>query len=92
MCRRNEPDVDLDGRTAADRVDLAVLHGAQQLHLHVERQIADLVEEKRAAMGFDELAGVFFRGAGERTLLVTEQDAFDQIFGDRAAIDGDERF
>ena len=75
---------------AADRVDLAVLHGAQQLDLHVERQVADLVEEKRAAMGLDEFAGVFFRGAGERAFLVAEQDRFDQIVGDGAAIDGDE--
>ena len=29
-------------------------------------------------------------GAGEGALLMAEQDALDQIFGDRAAIDGDE--
>jgi hypothetical protein len=46
---------------AADRIDLAVLHGAQQLDLHVERQVADLVEEQRAAMRLDELAGVLSR-------------------------------
>ena len=74
MGGRNQPDVDLHGRFAADGVDLAVLHGAQKLDLHVERQIADLVQEKRAAMGLDELAGVFFGGAGERALFVAEKD------------------
>ena len=64
---------------AADRIDLAVLHGAQQLDLHLERQVADLVEEQRAAMRLDELAGVLFGGAGEGALLVAEQDALDQI-------------
>ena len=69
----------LTGRARADRIDLAVLHGAQQLDLHVERQVADLVEEQRAAMRLDELAGVLFGGAGEGALLVAEQDALDQI-------------
>ena len=44
---------------AADGIDLAVLQGAQQLHLGVERQFADLVEEQRAAIGFQEFADVF---------------------------------
>ena len=35
----------------ADALDLAVLEHAQQLHLHAERQLADLVEEDRAAVG-----------------------------------------
>ena len=33
----------------ADRHDLALLEEAQQLRLHVERQVADFVEEQRAA-------------------------------------------
>ena len=75
---------------AADRIDLAVLQGAQQLHLGVERQLADLVEEQRALIGFDEFADALLDGAGEGALLVAEQDALDQILRDGAAIDGDE--
>ena len=52
----------------------------------------DFVEKQRAAGGFDELAGVAFGGAGEGALLVAEQDRLHEIVGDRAAIDGDERF
>ena len=74
----------------ADGIDLAVLQGAQQLHLGVERQLADLVEEQRAPVGFEEFADAFLDGAGEGALLVAEQDALDQVLGDRAAIDGDE--
>ena len=44
------------GLAAADRIDLALLDRAQQLHLRVQRQLADLVEEQRAAMGLHELA------------------------------------
>ena len=88
---RDQPDVDPDRRAGADRIDLAVLHRAQQLDLHVERQFADFVEEQRAAMRLDELAGVLFGGAGEGALLVAEQDALDEVVRDGAAIDGDER-
>ncbi len=89
--RRDQADVDLDRTAGADRVDLAVLQRAQQLHLRVQRQLADLVEEQRAAVRLDELAGVLFGRAGEGALLVAEQDRFDQVLRQRAAIDGDER-
>ena len=72
-------------------IDLAFLQRAQQLDLRVERQLADLVEEQRAAVGFLELADALVDGAGERALLVAEQDALDQVLGDGAAVDGDER-
>ena len=81
----------LTGFLRADRVDLALLQRAQQLHLRVERQLADLVEEQRAAVGLLELADALVDGAGEGALLVAEQDAFDQVFGDGAAVDRDER-
>jgi hypothetical protein len=38
----------------------------------------------------DELAGVLLGGAGERPLLVAEQDRLDEVFRQRAAVDGDE--
>ena len=34
---------------AADRADRALLQGAQQLRLHAQRHLADLVEEQGAA-------------------------------------------
>ena len=75
----------------ADRVDLALLQRAQQLDLHVERQLADLVEEQDAAVRLLELAQVLVGGAGEAALLVAEQDGLDQVLRDGAAVDGDER-
>ena len=88
---RDQAEVDLDRLLGADRIDLALLQRAQQLDLGVERQLADLVEEQRAAVGFLELADALVDGAGERALLVAEQDALDQVLGDGAAVDGDER-
>ena len=88
--RRDQAEVDLDRLLGADRIDLALLQGAQQLDLRLERQLADLVEEQRAAVGLLELADALVDGAGERALLVAEQDALDQVLGDGAAVDGDE--
>jgi hypothetical protein len=45
----------LDRTRAADALDLALLNGAQQLCLQVQTQVADLVEEERAAAGQLEL-------------------------------------
>ena len=52
---RDDAHVDLDRLARADRLDFAFLDGAQQLDLRGRRQFADLVEEQRAARGFDEL-------------------------------------
>ena len=72
--RGDEAEVDLHRALGADRIDLAFLQRAQQLDLRFERQLADLVEEQRAAVGFLELADALVGGAGERALLVAEQD------------------
>ena len=75
----------------ADGIDFALLQGAQQLDLHVQAKLADLVQEQGTAVGFLEFAQMLVAGAGERALFVAEQDALDQVFRDGAAIDGDER-
>ncbi len=89
--RRDDADVDLLGLAVADAEDDALLQRAQQLHLQVQRQLADLVEEERALVGDLELAGPRRDGAGERALHVPEELALDQVLGDRAAVDDDER-
>ena len=49
--RRDHAHVDLERPRAADALELLLLQHAQQLRLHLERQLADLVEEQRAAVG-----------------------------------------
>ena len=56
-----------------------------------ERQVADLVEEERAAMRQLEAARLARGGAGERALLVAEQLRLEQRLGNRRAVDRDER-
>src|SRR5439155_24293647 len=78
-------------RRLADALVLAVLHEPQELRLERERQVADLVEEERAAAGGRDAAGVVAHGAGERPLRVAEQLALKQLGRKRRAGDGGER-
>ena len=59
-------------------VDLALLQRAQQLGLQLERQLADLVEEQRAAVRELEAARAALQRAGEGAALVAEELALDQ--------------
>ncbi len=89
--RGHEPHVDLERLDAADALELALLDRAQQLDLHLDGDLADLVEEQRAAVGELEPPGLARRGAGERALLVAEQLRLHQRLRDRGAVDLDER-
>ena len=60
----DEPHVDADRLDAADALELALLQRAQELHLHLDRDLADLVEEERAAVG--ELEAARLRGRPRR--------------------------
>ena len=86
----DDPRVDRDRLAAADPLDHPLLQEAQQLDLQRQRDVADLVEEQRAAMGELDLALGGLDRAGEGALLVAEQFGFEQILGDRGAVDRDE--
>ncbi len=64
---------------------------AQQLHLRGEADLADLVEEDRAAVRHLEEPGLGAVGAGERAALVAEQLALQQALLQRRALDDHER-
>ncbi|OIQ76326.1 hypothetical protein GALL_419930 [mine drainage metagenome] len=75
----------------ADRAHPALLHGAQQLGLHRQRQFADFVEKQRPPLRRREKAGVIGRRPGERTLAITEKFGFEQMLGNGAAVHRNER-
>ena len=89
--RRDEPDIDLHRRRAADPLEPLLLERAQNFGLQRQRQIADLVEKERSPVRHLELAGLPGHGAGERALLVAEELGFEQRFGNRRAVDRDKR-
>ena len=74
----------------AERAHFLLLEDAQQLDLERQRQLADLVEEERAAVGLDEEAAPRAVGAGEGALGVPEELALEQRLGNRAAVHRDE--
>ena len=88
---RDHAHVDRDGVGGADRPDVVFLEHAQQLDLQAHGHVADLVEQQRAAIGGLEQALVIAYCAGERSFDVAEQLRLEQVFGHRAAVDGDER-
>ena len=53
--------------------DLALLQHPQQLRLERERQLPDLVQQQRTAVGLLEQSRTIARGAGERAFYVAEQ-------------------
>ena len=56
-----------------------------------ERQLADLVEEDRSAVGRLEQPALLGDGAGERASLVPEQLALEQRLRERRAVQTEER-
>ena len=84
-------DVGVNRSAAADADDCFFFQHAEQFGLAGEAHVADFVEEQRAAGGQFEFAGARFVGVGERAFFVAEEFAFEQRFGERGAVHGDER-
>ena len=84
--RGNQPRVGAQRARAAETLELALLQHAQQLGLQLQRDLADLVEKHRAAVGQLEPADPLADGAGERALLVAEQLALEQAGRNRGAV------
>ena len=89
--RAEDADVDAERLVLADAADLAGFEEPQQLDLHALVQLADLVEEERAAVGDLEEPLAVRVGAGEGPLAMAEELALDQVLGQGAAVDRDER-
>src|SRR5205823_5076772 len=85
------PDVDSFGARAAETLELPLLEHPQQLRLQLERDVADLVEEERPAVGQLETADPLRDGPGESAALVAEELALEQARRDGGAVDLDER-
>ena len=75
---------------ASDALDLVLLQRAQDLALQRKTHVADLVEQQRAAVRALEAPDLASGRAGERSSFVTEELAFEQVLGDRGAVERDE--
>ena len=75
---------------AAHALNGPLLEKSQQLGLQRKRQIADFIEHQSAAVGHLDLAQCGLDCARECTFLKPEQFAFQQVLGNRGAIDSHE--
>src|SRR5688572_5653048 len=75
----------------ANRQNLSLFEEAQQLRLHVERHVTDLVEEQRAADRRSDEAWLIGHGAGEAAAPVPEQLAAGEVARHRRAVEREER-
>ena len=74
----------------AEPLVLALLEDPEELHLDLERNLADLVEEERPlARGF-ELSRAILVGPGESAASIAEELRLDERRRKRGAVDGDE--
>ena len=72
-------------------LEFPFLQNAEKLHLNLRRQVTDLVQEDRAAVGQLEAPLPHPHGAGERAFLMAEQLAFDERRRKRGAVDPHQR-
>ena len=89
--RRDHSNIDMLRSAAANRRDRAILQRAQHLRLHGRRHVANLIEKKRAAVGFAKSSCARLHCAGERAAHVAKQFTFQQFGRNRRAVHGDER-
>ena len=89
--RGDDAHVDVTEAMAADRANLAFLEHAQQLDLHPEGGVAELVEEDGAGVALLEDPARVGNRAGERAPHMAEELGLEQRLRHRAAVDRDER-
>ena len=89
MRRRHDADVGLEHIVCADPGESAILQHAEQLHLDRKRHVPDLIKKKSAAVRLLEAARTARDRTRERAFLVAKELAFQQVLGNRAAVDRD---
>ena len=87
--RSHHPHVELELSPAADPHHHPILQHPQQLGLHRQRQLADLIQKQCSAIGLLESARLGSHRAGEGAALVAEKLRLEQTLGDGRAIDFD---
>src|SRR5690606_5443341 len=89
--RGNDPAVDPHRLLTADPTELPVFQRSKQFGLKRKGQLADLVQEQRAAVGLLEESPVGLLRAGERAARMAEELALEEGLGDPGTVDRDER-
>src|SRR4051794_4400308 len=91
MGRCDQAHVDAMALLRAERRDDAILQKTEELDLERRRDVADLVEKQRAAVGARKRPAAVLTRIGEGAARRSEQFILQKRVGNRAAVDGDER-
>src|SRR5262245_37832306 len=86
----DDPDIHDLGRSSAKTTNCAIVQERQDLRLECRREQRDLIEEQSAAVGELDEAGFRATSVGESPAFIAEQLRFEQVFGNRGAVDIDE--
>ena len=89
--RGDEPDVAVQLLVRADAGERALLEEPEQLHLHRDGEVADLVQEERTAVRRLGAPDAPLARVGEGALLVAEELGLDQGLWERGAVENHER-
>ncbi len=87
----DDPDIDRERFVAPDPFESAFLKDAEEADLDRKGDVADFVKKERAAIGQFKPAFALLGGARKRPFFMTKEFAFNQIFGQGGAVDGDAR-
>src|SRR3984885_14433591 len=77
----------MNGLVASQPLELLFLQRAQQLWLQIHTYVANFIQEQRAVIGNFKTAAFLHQSAGKRTLLMSEEFAFDKPGWDSRAIE-----
>ena len=84
--RRNDPDIDANGRGIPDPFELFFLQDPEQAQLHLRRDVADLVQKYGALSRPLESPDLIPRSPGEGPFHVSEEFTFQEVFGECPAV------
>ena len=91
MRRANQSNVHRSPGLAADPANLPSFQDSKQTRLKIRRQFRDFVQEKGPAVRLFESAATSLNGTGERSALVPEELALDEIPRKPASVERYER-
>src|SRR6516164_7538876 len=87
MCSRNHSYIDAMRPATPHTLELMLLKHSEQLRLQGQRHISDFVQEQSSGIRHFKAANFLRKSPGKRASFVAEEFAFQQVKGNRRAIE-----
>src|SRR3989339_2197903 len=89
VCRGKDPHIHLDIPRAPEWLDLPFLQHPEKLRLQVDREIPDLIQEKRAAVRLLKKTALILPGIREGAFHVAEKLGLQNVLGQSRTVHRD---